>query len=548
MIHLGLPYELILQIFTFISWSDLYRVLKFVCKDWNDCIERFEHFIVGGYSTLDMFSGSFIVVCNECNGIVICPHKKCKNCCENCIEEESPEESSSGDEIEDVDGPTLPNGFIFKKRMELLLENIIVEYCNQYREKIVDFLREGESSPSTDVSIIRFNMLNSKCLEFVVSQIFPNVKRLSGSGLTLGVVQMFRERLQTLDFSNISIPPVVTKPVKKSRKKKQKTSNVIEEKPIAQQAPLGPFPMLREIFWEQNERFHNSTQCNPERLSPLFENVTSLVLAKNSIFNDDFPDVLSKNKGILVTLDLSLCKLLDEYIADEMFRLIKLNESLSEAKDIKYLKYLNLSGCGQITARTLSTIGQNMKHLTCLHLNTPKTCRDLSLMAGRTHFALSSFRNLEELSLEGNRSFYHDYSTFVRLLTSCSFGSSLKILNIKGTYAGANATQKSNVHMGAGNLLAGSIMGTISPYTTKSSVSDAKYDFKVLLTDIFNWMTTPSDIKLVLTDIGEFYLVRQGNIKQTGRFIWKNRLPPYNNIIFVRKSNKECYYDPCTYN
>ncbi|KAG2393770.1 hypothetical protein C9374_007301 [Naegleria lovaniensis] len=544
--NIVLPYELVINIFSFLPWKELYTVIMRVSKNWKEFVTEYEYFIICEHSRLNFFSASQVLICSGCYNEV---PELCKACsqCSNSIDdhEDSDELSATSPEI------------YYKRRLQAKVDKWILNYWKKHREQIDEMNREPvtiltsdanenpvnepRSTPSLDISI---RSLSQKCKEYIISQIFPNTWHLTGKGLTLPFVSMFREQLSCLHYFPAESEENKQNTISLESKTKKKKKNTEKTKtPISELVTNFTFPKLTQIFWS-NSTLLDAMSLNYTTVSnfhQMFANVEKFISTQSLFFSLDISKLFDSNMNRLRILDLSQCKLLQNYQLEILARTIGEHARKCESDIVderKCLRKVNLSGCGSITQNGLHALAEHCgRTIKCLHLNTYPNCKEISL-----NQIPATFEELEELSLEGNYSF-HSLANLVNALVRCKFGSKLKILNIKSTFIMPHHNEL--VRKGVASSITQTTTSSSSSALTPSPIIDLKHQ----LVRIFDWMLPKQleavkkcDLKLVLTDLGEFYYQRNHKRNTSSRFVWRNRVHPFEAVAMSRSASG-CYLE-----
>ncbi|KAL9656760.1 hypothetical protein ABK040_003027 [Willaertia magna] len=520
---INFPYELLIQIFSFLTWKELYLNLYLICKDWFNCINEYEIFIIGNYNSLDIFTNKNLIVCNCCNV-----------------------------ELKDCKSKRKKKKEIYKNILQWKLEVYFFEYYLQKEEKYLQNNLQNKDAEENKKKkkIKHFNQLDKEIKFDIIQNLFPNkIKEIYGKGLTIPFIEMFQNTLQTIDMSHIKNTIVTKKPKKRKILQENLQENEDEFK----------FNNLKELICKNNESFLQNDFHEIMKNGSL-NNLEKLNLSNNYRLNsNDFVKIFSKfckteKDGYfiipkLMELNLSYCKLLDDISffvfiesLDICYRYFKENylnnlNNINLNNNINFLQKLNLSGCGFISGNSLRVLGEHFgAHITTLILDTPKNCKDINLKyreGNNTNgFCLMNFTNLIELSLQNNQTFNGNFSELIDWLINCPFNQTLQKLNIKGTSFAMSINK--NVHVNP--LLVGGILSSFSGISTGSggigggNVSNETVEYKKQLVRLFRSLSKGrTQVSLVIkTDIGDY----SERNSVGGLMVWQNLLPPHDNIKF----------------
>ena len=293
---------------------------------------------------------------------------------------------------------------------------------------------------------------------------------------------------------------------------------------------FGPFPNLEYLQWIDNRFF---VEYNFTELKPLFENVKYLVLsikADANFFSNVFEKSCHVHTAVLGLLGNAQVGDFCRAIEPHMKNIDPTNENLG----LRKISFLECT----LTKDAISMLGSASGHLLkVLHLNKMDSLDD----------GLINFQILEELSITNSKL----RPSFIYHLISCPFGSSLKVLNLKGSNFNFSSIQASSIRS---MQLAGEIVSGINnkAYSADAARRERVIEFKQDLVKILNWMIpvvsdvqklNTIELKLVLTDYGEFYFQRNNKRNHQNRHVWRNRLPPYETVTVVRNRNGTCSWE-----
>ena len=358
--HIVLPYELVINIFSFLPWKELYTVIMSVCKNWKEFVTEYEYFIVCEHSRLNLFSANQVLICSGCYNEVPESSKICSHC-----------SNSISDEITDE---ICVHKLYYKNRLQSKVDKWMLNYWEKHREQVDEMNLKAANTVLTITSTANDNInethpthfgssihtLSQTCKEYIISQIFPNTWHLTGKGLTIQFVSMFREHLACLHYFPAKIEANTRSLEREKKKKKSEKNKTVIVEPIVNFV----FPKLTQIYWNNSTLLDNMTldTSMSSNFHQLFANVEKFISAQSMFVVMDISRIFESNINRLRVLDLGQCKSLQNHQLETISRILGEHAKKYESDMLderKCLRKINLSGCGNINQIGLYALAEH---------------------------------------------------------------------------------------------------------------------------------------------------------------------------------------------